>query len=171
MQSKNYPHPQISKKLRSFMGSVHHLGKFIPHLSQLCYPLRPLLKKTTKYIWTDEHEKQFKLIKEKIAETTGKKLFNPDLEARIKCDDSRKGLGFALEQRTPNGWHTVAFALQFLNSVEDRCSINELELVGVVWSIEHFKYYLNGKPFIVITDHTALLLIMRENRANKSYNN
>ena len=59
--------PSNLKKLRSFMGSVHHLGKFVPNLLQLCYPLRPLLKKNTNFIWTDEHEKQFKLIKEKIA--------------------------------------------------------------------------------------------------------
>ena len=48
--------------------------------------------------------------------------------------------------------------------------MNELELLGVVWSVEHFKYYLYGKPFNVITDHRALLSIMRENRTNKSYN-
>ena len=42
--------------------------------------------------------------------------------------------------------------------------------MGVVCSIEHFRYYLYGKPFTVITDHEALLSIMRENRANKSYN-
>ena len=79
-------------------------------------------------------------------------------------------MGCALEQRTPNGWHTVAFASRFLNSVEDRYSINELELLGIVWSVEHFKYYLYGKPFTVITDHRALLSIMSENRSNKSYN-
>ena len=78
-------------------------------------------------------------------------------------------MGCALEQRTPNGWHTVAFASRFLNSVEDRYSINELELLGVVWSVEHFKYFLYGKPFTVITDHRALLSIMRANRSNKSY--
>ena len=80
------------------MGSVHHLGKFIPNLSQFCYPLRPLFKKNKKLIWTDEFEEQFKLIKVKIAEKTKNKHFNPDLETRIKCDASRKGLGFALEQ-------------------------------------------------------------------------
>ena len=156
----------IEKKLRSFMGSVHHLGKFIPNLSQLCFPLRPLLKKNSKIIWTDDHEKQFKLIKDKMAETTENKHFNLDLETRIKCDASRKGLGRALEQRTPNVWHTMAFASQFMNSVEEGYSINELELLGVVWSIEHFENYLYGKPFTVITDHRALLSIMRENRAN-----
>ena len=67
--------PTNLKKLRSFMGSVHHLGKFIPNLSQLCYSLRPLLKKNTKSVWTDEHEEQFKLIKAKIAETTENKRF------------------------------------------------------------------------------------------------
>ena len=175
MSNKTYAIGKLSapsnlKKLRSFMASVHQLGTFIPNLSQLCYPLRLLLKKNTKFIWTDEHEKQFLLIKEKIAETTKNKHFNPDLETRIKCDASRKGLGCALEQRTPNGGHTVAFASRFLNSVEDRYSISELELLGVVWSLEHFKYYLYGEPFTVITDHRALLSIMRENRANKSYN-
>ena len=160
--------PSNLKKFRSFMRSVHHLGKFIPYLSQLCYPLRPLLKKNTKFIWTEE--KQFTLIKEEIAETTENEHFSPDLETRIKCDASRKGLGCALEQRTPNGWHTVAFLSRFLNSVEDRYSISELELLGVVWSVEHFKHYLYGKPFTVITDHRALLSIMREKRANKSYN-
>ena len=157
------------KKLRSFVGSVHHLGKFIPNLSQLCYPLGPL-KKNTKLVWRDEHEEQFKLIKTKIAKTTENKHFNPDFETRIKCDASRKGLGCALEQRTPNGWHTVASASRFLNSLEDRYSNNELELLGVVWSVEYFKYYLYGKPFNVITNHKGLLSIMRENRANKSYN-
>ena len=124
--------PSNLKKLRSFMGSVHHLGIFMPNLLQLCYPIRPLLEKNTKFVWADEHEEQFKLIKIKIAEKTENQHFNPDLETRIKCDASRKGLGCALEQRTPNGWHTVAFASRFLNSVEDRYSINELELLGVV---------------------------------------
>ena len=168
MQSKNYHYPHISKNSNPLWD--HHLGKFIPYLLQLCYPLRPLLKKNTKFIAADEQEEQFKLIKDKIAETTENKHFNPDLETRIKCDASRIGLDCALEQRTPNSWHTVAFASRFLNSVEDRYSVNKLELLGVFRSTEHFKYYLYGKPFTVITDHRALLSIMRENRANKSYN-
>ena len=62
------------------------------------------------------------------------------------------------------------FASRFLNSSEERYSINELELLGVVWSIEYFKNYLYGKEFTVITDHRALLSILKEHRSNKSYN-
>ena len=97
----------------------------------MCYPLRPLLKKNTKFVRTDELEQNFKLIKAKTAEGTENGHFNPDLETRIKCNAACKGLSCALDQRTPNGWHTVAFASRFSNSVEDRYSINELELLGV----------------------------------------
>ena len=39
----NLSAPKNLKQLRSFLGSVHYLGKLILNLSQLCHPLRPLL--------------------------------------------------------------------------------------------------------------------------------
>ena len=62
------------EKVAIFYGSVHHLGKFILNLSQLCHPLPPLFKKT-KFVWTDEHEQHLNVIKEKIAEATENKHF------------------------------------------------------------------------------------------------
>ena len=87
----------------------------------------------------------------------------------MKCDASRSGLGAALEQLTVDGWKPISFASRFLNSSEERYSINELELLGLLWSIEYFKNYLYGKEFTVITDHRALLSILKEHRSNKSY--
>ena len=84
--------------------------------------------------------------------------YNSHLETRIRCDASRAGLGAALEQRSPTGWHTVAFASRFLNSIEERFSINELELLGVLWFVEYCKYCLFGKSFTIITDHRAYYL-------------
>ena len=34
-------HTKTFKQLKSFMGSIHHLNKFILNLAQLCTPLRP----------------------------------------------------------------------------------------------------------------------------------
>ena len=42
--------PKTLKQLQSFLGSVHHLGKFITNLAKICHPLRPLLKKGEKFI-------------------------------------------------------------------------------------------------------------------------
>ena len=79
-------------------------------------------------------------------------------------------MGAALEQLTVDGWKPISFASRFLNSNEERYSINELELLGVVWSLKNFKNYLYGKDFSIITDHRAHLSILKEHRSNKSYN-
>ena len=162
--------PKTLKQLRSFLGSVHHLSKFIPNLAKICHPLRSLLKKNEKFLWTEYHQTHFEHIKTVIANATENTHFNPTLETRIKCDASRQGLGAALEQLDCEGWKTVAFASRFLNSNEERYSINELELLGVVWAIEYFKHYLFGKTFTVLTDHRALLSVLKSQRSNKSYN-
>ena len=64
----------------------------------------------------------------------------------------------------------MAFASRFLNSNEERYNINERELLGMVWAIEFFKYYLFGKTFTVLTDYRALLSVLKSHRSNKSYN-
>ena len=63
------------------------------------------------------------------------------MEFRIKCDASRAALGAVLEQLSPTGWRTVAFALLFLNSKEDRYRVIELQLIGFVSSVDYFKYH------------------------------
>ena len=45
------------------------------------------------------------------------------------------------------------FASRFLNPHESKYSTNELELLGVVLAVEHYKNYLYGSEFEVITDH------------------
>ena len=51
--------PKSFKKLRSFLGSVRYISKFIPNLAQVSHTLRPVLKKSIKFIWPDAHEKHF----------------------------------------------------------------------------------------------------------------
>ena len=110
------------------------------------------------------------MIKHIIAASTEKSHYNPKLDVRVKCDASRSGLGAALEQNTSDGWKTIALASQFLKRTEERYCVNELELLGVVWSIDYFKYYMYRKDLTLTTDHRALLSILKEHRSNKSYN-
>ena len=64
----------------------------------------------------------------------------------------------------------MASASRFLNSNEERYSINDLELLVVVWVIEYFIYYLFGTNFTALTDHRALFSVLKCHRSNKSYN-
>ena len=53
--------------------------------------------------------------------------------------------------------------------IRNEYSTNELELLVVVWPLEHFKHYLYGTDFTLQTDHRALLSALNENRGNKTY--
>ena len=88
----------------------------------------------------------------------------------MKFDASRSGLGAALEQNTSDGRKPIALASRFLNPTEERNRVNELELLGVVWSIDYFKYYLNRKFLAVIKNRCALFSFLKEYRYKKSYN-
>ena len=65
-------------------------------------------------------------------------------------------------KETCDGSVTIAYASRFLNKAEEKHSTNKLELLGVVWALEHFKLYLLGQKFTVKTDHRALLSILKE---------
>ena len=159
------------KQLKSFMGSINHLTRYIPKLAQIATALRPLLKNAKKnkpLDWCTEHNTTFKNILKMVSEITQNKHFDQHPDTRIVCDASTTGLGAALEQHSPEGWVAVAYASRFLNSLEEKYSVNELELLGVVWAIELFKYYLYGKHFTVITDHQALISALNASERSKT---
>ena len=64
----------------------------------------------------------------------------------------------------------MAFASRFLKNNEECYSKSELELLGVVWANEYFKYYLFGKNFTVLTDHRALFSALKSHRSIKPSN-
>ena len=61
---------------------------------------------------------------------------NSDYPNVITIDASRKGLGATLWQEQPDGkLKAIGFASRFLSDTEKKF---ELELLAVVWGLEHF---------------------------------
>ena len=156
------------------MGCIYHLIKFLPNHAHISEPLRRLLSKANtksqnKLDWNDTHTEAFDKIKAQIQSITENKHFDTNKQTRVRCDASKKRIGACLELKHENTWKPVAYASRFLNKLEERYSTNELELLAVVWSLEHFKYYLYGSQFLLQADHQALLSALNENRGNKTY--
>ena len=66
-------------------------------------------------------------------------------------DASKKGLGAVLQltEEKENFWKPVALAFRFLTEIEEKYSINELELLAVVWSVER-KLCVRNEFYIYI---------------------
>ena len=61
----------------------------------------------------------------------------------ITTDASTKGLGATLWQEHSDGkLKPISFASQFLSDTEKKYAMNELELLAVVWGLEHFRFYI-----------------------------
>ena len=50
-----------------------------------------------------------------------------------------------IEQNTSDRLKPTLFASRFLNTTEERYSVNKLELLRFVWSVHYLKYYLIAK--------------------------
>ena len=86
-------------------------------------------------------------------------LQRPDFKRpfRIVCDASNVGVGAVLEQIDDAGKpYTVAYWSKTLNSAERNYHTTERELLAVIEAIKHFKHYVGGSQFTVVTDHNAL---------------
>ena len=59
--------------------------------------------------------------------------------------------------------------LDFSTNFEPKHSIDELELLAVVWAIERFESYVYGVKFQVILDHKALASVLKPTRSNKTF--
>ena len=58
------PPPRSEKEIRSFLGRLQYISRFIAKLTSTCEPTFKLLRKTKPHTWNGECQKAFELIKE-----------------------------------------------------------------------------------------------------------
>ena len=55
--------PKNIKNLKSFLGMINYMSKFLPNLSEDTKIFRELEKKNVRWTWDENHDKQFQLLK------------------------------------------------------------------------------------------------------------
>jgi hypothetical protein len=158
------PRPSDAFGVRRFLGMVQFYRRFIKDCSRICKPLFELTKENVTFSWRQEHDRAFQLLKSKLCSYPV--LRYPDFKKPfvIFADASRTGLGAVLSQEGEDGiQHPIAFASRSLAAAETRYAVTELEGLGVYWAIKHFKPYVYGRKFTVVTDHLPLVYMFRNN--------
>lgn len=152
--------PKTSEELRSFLGLVTFVSRYIPDLSTTAQPLNYLTRKGTLFLWKEEHQRAFQALKSSLAKNETLAFFDPDLETFLVADASPVGLGAVLFQKSKQGvYKVISYASKSLSEVERRYAQTEREALALVWAPEKFHYYLYGKFFWLITDHKPLVSI------------
>ena len=119
-----------------------------------------LLQKSSIFQWTSEQQHSFNSLKSKL--TSQPVLSYPDWNRPfvLTTDASNEAIGAILFQGTIGKDKPLAFASRTLNKAETRYSTTEKELLAIVWATKHFRQYLYGRKFTIVTDHKPLIWLM-----------
>lgn len=148
--------PRTKEELRSFLGLVTYVSRFIPDLATLSHPLRELLKSSRQFMWLSEHDQSFDSLKRQIGSVEHLGYYDPKDDTLLVTDASGVGLGAVLVQIKSNKARVISYASRSLSETERRYPPIEKEALAIVWGVERFKIYLLGISFTLETDHRPL---------------
>ena len=159
---EEFPTPDSTTAVRSFLGLCNQLGDFACDLSHVTNPLRGLLKKGVAFVWLAKHEKAFKETKRILMVPAKVAHFDPRRHTALCSDASRlNGLGFCLLQYdSDNVTHLIQCGSRSLTSAERNYATIELEMLGIVYAIVKCRHYVAGTRFEIVTDHLPLKPIL-----------
>ncbi|KAL9707905.1 hypothetical protein quinque_011423 [Culex quinquefasciatus] len=140
------------------MGLAGFYQRFIKDYSRMTAPITDLLTKENKrFTWTKEAEDGFRELKAVL--TSAPILGNPDFSKlfTIESDASDRAVGAALVQEQDGVTRVISYFSKKLNRTQRRYSAVEKECLAVLSAIQHFRHYVEGAKFRVITDARSLL--------------
>ena len=149
--------PKNQKHIRMFLGLCGFYRRFIKNFAHTTKCLSDLLKKDSPFIWTNEHQKAFEMLKQKLCEAPI--LTYPDIQGEylLIVDASAKCLGGVLAQGTEKKHNPISYWSRVLTQTEQKYSAYEREALAIYEAVKHFRQYLYASRFIILSDHKPLL--------------
>ena len=162
-----WPSPKSVKDVRSFLGLAGFYRRFIKNFSLKARPLTDLTRDNVPWTWNEREEKAFCELKRSLVVAPVLHMPDFDLTFVVTTDASLVSVGAILEQDFGQGLQPIAFESRKLNPTETRYSAYERELLGIVWAIGKWRHYVEGRHFIVQTDHSSLRHLPNQPSVNR----
>nr|GEX73394.1 putative reverse transcriptase domain-containing protein [Tanacetum cinerariifolium]GEY26146.1 putative reverse transcriptase domain-containing protein [Tanacetum cinerariifolium] len=118
--------------------------------------------KNKKYIWGEEQETAFQLLKQMLCEALILALPEGNDDFVVYYDASHQGLGAALMQRE----NIIAYASRQLKPHVENYTTHDLELGAVVFALKIWRHYMYITKCTVFTDHKSLQHILDQKELN-----
>ena len=80
--------PTYIAALKRILGMVGYLAKLLPHLSEVCEPLRQLHRMNVEWCWLEQHQYALTKIRELITAAPMLAYYDVKREITIQCDAS-----------------------------------------------------------------------------------
>lgn len=158
--------PRNQHEIKSFTGLTGHFRQFIANYAAIVKPLDKLKRKNVPFDWSEDCQKSFDTLKKMIS--ANPVLQSPDfkLPFEISADASHDGCGAVLyqrdvQQKKDRQLRVIGYFSYNFNKHELNYSITEKEALAVIRAIKYFRSFVEGRDFVVHTDHQALSYLMK----------
>ena len=115
-----------------------------------------LLPKSQTIVWHDTALTAFNAPKDALANATLLCYPMPNAPTCLMTDALDIAVGAVLQQYVSGMWRSISFFSKKMKPLETRYSTFDRELLAVYLAIRHFRYFLEGRCFHVLTDHKPL---------------
>ena len=168
---RNFPTPKKVKDVRSFVALASFYRRLIKSFAKWAEKLYVLTKKSTEpFVWTEEADQAFKMLKEKL--TTAPVLAFPNMNSSepliVTVDTSSSGIGYVLSQKQTSEMNDklierpIVYGSTHLRGNQKKMGSSDLELTGVCWALKKLDCFLRGVKFVLITDHKSLTYMVNK---------
>ena len=153
--------PTSRKEVQKVTGFFGYNRKFLgPRYAEMIQPMYNLLTKGHKFDWTPECQQSFEKVKQAIATST--LLCFPDVEDPLQSyyvtlDGSIYGYGATLSQILDGERRVVAYFSRSIPKHKREWGQCKIEFEAMYAALQHWRIYLRGTKFKVITDCLSLL--------------
>ncbi|GJX12670.1 putative reverse transcriptase domain-containing protein [Tanacetum coccineum] len=129
---KNWMTPESPTEIRSFLGLAGYYQRFIENFSKIAKPLTLLTQKNKAYVWGNNQDEAFQILKEKLCNAPVLAIPDGPDDFMVYCDASKQGFGSVLMQRGK----VIEYAPRQLKKHEKNYTTHDLELGAVVFSLK-----------------------------------
>ncbi|XP_042868781.1 uncharacterized protein LOC122251142 [Penaeus japonicus] len=152
--------PQNVRGVRQFLGCTGFFRKHIPIYAMIAAPLTSLTRKGRSFRWKEEHQQAFEELQRRLM--SAPVLRKPDFNRPFEVHSDASQVACLMQRDGEGVPHDVAYFSRKLREVERRYPVIDIEALAVVEAVRNFDAYLNGKSFVIYTDHRPLVYKIAE---------
>jgi ribonuclease HI len=136
--------PKTEKEVRSFLGRLNYIARFISQLTVTCEPIFRLLRKKNPGVWDEDCQEAFDKIKQYLQNPP---LLVPPVPGKpliLYLTVTESAMGCVLGQHDESGRkeQVIYYLSKKFTECESRYSMIEKLCCGLVWSAKRLRQYM-----------------------------
>ncbi|KAF7842062.1 reverse transcriptase [Senna tora] len=153
--------PGSKDDVRTLIGKLSYIRRFIPALSELISPFQHLLKKGSTFKWEKAEQEAFEKIKKVLAST---QTMSPPTQGRpmaLYLTSTNQSVGALLVQEVEGVEKPIYYLSRLIKGTETRYSAMEKHCLALIYATQKFRHYFLAHSINLMTKSDPIRFLLK----------